>query len=74
MPHVLIKHFPSHLTKEDKEKIASQISSIISVGFSCPDNVVSVSMQDVEKECWHKDVYQPEIENRQDILIKRPVY
>ena len=74
MPHVLIKHFPSELSKEDKEHIANKISNIISNGFSCPTDVVSVSMLNIEEECWNKEVYQPDIENRQDILVKKPNY
>lgn len=74
MPHVLIKHFPSHISREDKELIANQISNIISTGFACPDDVVSVSMLDVEPELWNNEVYQPDIENRQNILIKKPNY
>ncbi|PKG37176.1 4-oxalocrotonate tautomerase [Psychromonas sp. Urea-02u-13] len=74
MPHILIKHFPTDISREDKERIANKISSIVSNGFSCPNDVVSVSMIDVEPECWTKDVYEPDIQKRQDILIKTPSY
>lgn len=74
MPHVSIKHFPSHISRADKERIANKIASVISSGFDCPDEVVSVSMQDVEQELWNKDVYQPDIEERPDILVKKPNY
>ena len=74
MPHVLIKHFPLHISREDKENIANKIADVISSGFDCPDEVVSVSMQDVDQELWNKNVYQPDIEDRQDILVKKPNY
>jgi 4-oxalocrotonate tautomerase len=74
MPHVLIKHFPSHISREDKEQIANQITEVITTGFSCPDNVVSISMQDIEPEQWNKEVYKPDIEDKQNILIKKPNY
>ncbi|EGR4346408.1 hypothetical protein DDN10_09460 [Vibrio cholerae] len=74
MPHVLIKHFPSHISREEKERIANQISNIISTGFSCSNDVISISMLDVEQDLWDKEVYQPDIKNRQDILIKEPNY
>ncbi|EJE3288755.1 hypothetical protein ABL118_003968 [Vibrio alginolyticus] len=74
MPHVLIKHYPSHISREEKEHIANQISNIISTGFACSNDVVSVSMLDVEQEHWNNEVYQPDIENRQDILVKEPNY
>lgn len=74
MPHVLIKHFPLNISEQDKKHIADQISSVLSTGFGCSNDVVSVSMLAVEPELWNEEVYQPDIEKNQDILIKIPNY
>ncbi|WP_137297156.1 hypothetical protein [Psychromonas sp. SP041] len=74
MPHILIKHFPVDISTEDKEDIASEISKIISKRLSCPYDAISVSMEPVRKELWNKEIYEPEIKGKQEILIKVPQY
>jgi 4-oxalocrotonate tautomerase len=74
MPHVNIKHFPASLTTEQRTELADAVTTAISKAFGCADRMVSIAVEPVAPEDWTDRVYQPEVVDRPDTLIKTPNY
>lgn len=74
MPHVNIKTFPASLTTEQRTELADAVTTAIMKAFGCPDRVVSIAVETVAAEDWTDRVYQPEVLDRPDTLIKTPNY
>lgn len=74
MPHISIKHFPVYLSSDDINEIVNEISNLIQQKFNCSSEVISISMEEINKESWEKSVYYPEIIIKEHLLIKRPSY
>jgi phenylpyruvate tautomerase PptA (4-oxalocrotonate tautomerase family)/pimeloyl-ACP methyl ester carboxylesterase/acyl carrier protein len=74
MPHVSIKHFPVPLDAEAKSGLVAAITAALTDAFECAEEVVSISLEAVEKEVWTDQVYLPEIVNGRATLVKEPNY
>ncbi|MBL3671466.1 tautomerase family protein [Streptomyces sp. M2CJ-2] len=74
MPHVTVKHFPAPLDDERRVRLAARISEAVQEAFGVDGGAVSIALQPVEPEVWYTEVYQPEIADRRDQLLKVPSY
>lgn len=73
MPHISIKHFP--VDNPDLEmQLRDQMLELIASAFECHRDVISIALEPIEQDQWDKEVYQPEIVNKFDLLIKKPNY
>lgn len=51
MPHVTIHTIPGH-SEEEKQLLAEKIRRMVSQEFDVETNLISVSMEEVEKSDW----------------------
>jgi 4-oxalocrotonate tautomerase len=73
MPHVIIKMYPGR-TDEQKKEMAARIVKDIAEVAACPENVVSVAIEETSKEDWPEKVYRPDIMDKKDTLVVEPGY
>jgi 4-oxalocrotonate tautomerase len=74
MPHVHIKHFPALLSPEKQGRLVAALTEAITEALGCPEGVVSIALEPVDKDDWNEQVYVPEIVGRKELLIKQPSY
>lgn len=73
MPHVIVKLYPGR-SEEQKTELSRKIAEQVVNVAKCEDSVVSVSIEEIDPEKWHKTVYEPDIMNKQEQLYKKPGY
>ena len=73
MPHVIVKLYPER-TEEAKQAMAAAIAQALHETMDFDIRNVSVVVEVVDKEDWMAKVYEPDIVQRQDRLVKRPEY
>jgi 4-oxalocrotonate tautomerase len=73
MPHVFIRT-QSGRSPALKAEIADQVARALMVSAGCPEEAVSVSIEDVEREDWVDSVYKPDGLGKPATLYKKPGY
>ncbi len=73
MPHVIVKMYPGR-SDEVKNRLAKEITKSVSEIAECEERVVSVAIEDIEREDWAQTVYKPDIIGKSDTLYKKPGY
>ncbi len=73
MPHVIVKMYPGR-SDEVKTRLAEEISRSVSKIAACEEKVVSVAIEDIEREDWAQTVYKPDIIEKAGTLYKKPGY
>jgi 4-oxalocrotonate tautomerase len=73
MPHVIVK-LQSGRSKQQKAKIAEEVTKTIMATANCAEQSVSVSIEDVEPNDWVETVYKPDIIGKPEKLYKKPGY
>ncbi len=73
MPHVVVK---MHAGRSDAQKtrLAQEITRAVMAGANCPEQAVSVTIEDVEPADWVETVYNPDIKGNWDKVYKKPGY
>ena len=71
MPHIIVKLYPGR-TKEQKLRLAEEITKDVAAIAICEKDAVSVSFQEIEPEKWVEEVYIPDILNNEANLYKKP--
>lgn len=74
MPHVSIKHFPVNITEKQQSVLSEAITTAVSNALNCDVGVISIAMEAVSQMDWSVKVYEPEIEAKLQLLIKKPNY
>lgn len=74
MPHVTVKCYPRALTAAQKLEFGEAISQLLVQHLGCSTDATSVSLQMVEEKDWQHQVWQPEIQDQAETLIKAPGY
>lgn len=67
MPHISVKMYPGRDEKAKKE-LAEKLHAVAVEELGCPEGIVSVSVEDVEKEKWNEEVI--ETIDEKDMLVK----
>ncbi|MDR3605245.1 MAG: tautomerase family protein [Syntrophaceae bacterium] len=70
MPHIIVKLYPGR-TEEQKISLAEQITKDVVTIAKCPEETVSVAIEEVEPERWNKEVYELYILNNESNLYKK---
>lgn len=72
MPHITIKCYKGR-SKEQLQKIADNIAAYAADGFGLSKDVVSVSIEEIDKDKW-ADIYHNDIYGNTDTLFVEPKY
>lgn len=67
MPYIKIKSFPKD--EETKKLVADKINEIFLEVWGCPQEAISLSMEEVAPEEWKETVHKPEILANQDKMM-----
>lgn len=68
MPHISLKMYKGR-NKEEKIKIANELLKVLE-NNGIKASSVSVSVSDIEPEKWKEEVYDREIRENADLIIK----
>ncbi len=68
MPYISIKAYPKD--EEIKKKVVDEINDIFLKYWGCPQEAISISMEEFAPETWEEKVVKPEIlPNRHKMMI-----
>lgn len=67
MPYIAIKAFPKD--EETKKKVVEQINDIFLNTWGCPQEAITISLEEVAPADWNEQVKTPEIEPRKDKMM-----
>lgn len=73
MPHVSVKLWPGR-TEEQKRALTQRIVAALKETMGAPESYITVTIEDVPSDIWPKQVYKPEILDKQEKLYKKPGY
>lgn len=73
MPHIIIKLYPGRSEKQKADLAEKIVEHVVSIA-RCEEIDVSVAFEEVEPAEWFEKVYKPDIQNKQNQLIKMPGY
>lgn len=73
MPHVIVKVWPMH-NEEKKKTLALKITEVIKEVVETDSDSTSVSIVEIKKEHWKKEVYLKDIIGQEASLYKKPGY
>ena len=59
MPYIAVKAYPKD--EETKRKVAEEINQVFLKYWGCPQQAISISMEEVEPAEWETKVRTPEI-------------
>ncbi|NLC83569.1 MAG: 4-oxalocrotonate tautomerase [Ruminococcaceae bacterium] len=67
MPYIAIKTYPKD--KATKELMAEKIKDAVIEAIGCPQEAITISIEEVTPEDWQEKVFKPEIEPKKDSMI-----
>lgn len=73
MPHIIVKLIPGR-TEEQKKELTDKIVQAVMETVNAGESSISVSFEEVPSEKWEKEVYQPDILGKDNMLYKKPGY
>ena len=59
MPYISIKAYPKD--EEIKKKVVDEINQVFLKYWGCPQEAISISMEEFASETWEEKVVKPEI-------------
>lgn len=73
MPHVNVKLWPGR-SEDQKRELTERIVAALKDTMDASESYITVAIEDVPSDVWPKQVYKPEILDKQDKLYKKPGY
>jgi 4-oxalocrotonate tautomerase len=73
MPHVIVKLWPGK-SEQQKNRLAEEITKAVTSILNYGDESVSVAMEEVQVKDWTEKVYKAEIQDKWNMLYKKPGY
>ena len=67
MPYVAIKAYPKD--KETKEKLVERINEVFLEVWGCPQEAISISLEEVAPSDWEEKVQKPEVDANRDKMM-----
>ena len=67
MPYIAIKAYPKDT--EIKQKVVDEINEIFMKYWGCPQEAISISLEEFAPEEWTQKVVKPEIETKLDKMM-----
>ncbi len=71
MPHIIVKLYPGR-TEEQKIRLAEAITKDVVEIAKCPEESVSLAIEEISPEHWDEKVYKLDILNKELSLYKKP--
>jgi len=73
MPHVIVKLY-SGRSRQDKAKLANEITKAVTSILAIGEESVSVGIEDVDPMDWATKVYTPDVIGKPSTIYKKPGY
>jgi 4-oxalocrotonate tautomerase len=73
MPHIAVKLAPGR-SEEQKQELTRRIVQDVVDVLHVSEDVVSLTMEEVDPKDWTEQVYKPDIQAKWDQLLKTPGY
>ncbi len=73
MPHVIIKMFPGR-SEEQKKLCTEKIVEVLIETLNTDEQSISVAFEEIPREMWKKEVFLPDIMEKEKTLFKKPGY
>ena len=73
MPHVIVKLWPGR-SEEQKTLLTDKIVKAVMEELNVEEEYVSVAFEEVTKDKWTEEVYNPDIVEKEKTLYKKPGY
>lgn len=73
MPHVIVKMYPGR-TEEQKKALAEKIVQSVMETINADEESISLAIEEIPRETWGKDVYKPDILDKEGTLYRKPGY
>jgi 4-oxalocrotonate tautomerase len=73
MPHIIVK-MVSGRSEEAKQDLAEKLAKTLMETLNSPSEAVSVAIEDIPKERWAEAVYVPDIQQKADLVYRKPGY
>jgi 4-oxalocrotonate tautomerase len=73
MPHISVK-IKAGTPEETKKKLSEAIVKDVVTIVGASKDSVSVAIEEVDPNAWKKEVYDPLIQGKRDVLYKKPGY
>ena len=67
MPYISIKSFPKD--QDTKELVVEKINEIFLEVWGCPQEAITISIEDVTPEDWQEKIVKPEIDQKKDNMM-----
>lgn len=67
MPYIVIKAYPKD--EEIKKRVVERINQIFLEEWGCPQQAISIMMEEVAPDDWTDKVLKPEIEPQKDKMM-----
>lgn len=67
MPYIAIKAFPKD--EETKKKVVNKINQIFLEEWGCPQEALTISLEEISPDDWNEKVLKPEIEPKKDSMM-----
>ena len=67
MPYIAIKAYPRD--EETKKKLVDQINEVLLNTWGCPQEAVTISLEEIEPSDWNNKVKEPEILPNKDKMM-----
>lgn len=67
MPYIAIKSFPRDLAT--KEKVIEKINEIFLEVWGCPQEAITISIEEVAPADWDEKIVKPEIEPKKENMM-----
>jgi 4-oxalocrotonate tautomerase len=73
MPHIIVKIWPGG-PEEEKHALANKILIAVTETMNVPEKSVSVAFEEISHENWAKEVFIPDIINKDQTIYIKPGY
>lgn len=67
MPYIAIKAYPKD--ESIKQKVAEEINQVFLKYWGCPQEAITLSIEEIAPEAWVETVVKPEIEPNADKML-----
>ena len=67
MPYIAIKAFPKD--EETKKKAVDKINQVFLEEWGCPQEALTISVEEIAPDDWKEKVWKPEIEPKKDNMM-----
>ncbi len=67
MPYIAIKAFPKD--EETKKKVVEKINQVFLEEWGCPQEALTISLEEIVPDEWAEKVAKPEIESKKDYMM-----